>query len=38
MARHRGTVLVDTNVILEVHRTGSYRALASEFIGLGWEK
>ncbi len=27
MPRHRGTVLVDTNVILEAHWTGSWRAL-----------
>ena len=27
MARHHGPVLVDTNVILESHRTGSWRAL-----------
>ena len=27
MVRHRGTVLVDTNVILEAHRTGTWRAL-----------
>ncbi len=27
MPRHRGTLLVDTNVILEAHRTGSWRPL-----------
>ena len=27
MVRHRGTVPVDTHVILEAHRTGSWRAL-----------
>ena len=31
MARHCGTVLVDTNVILEAHRTGSWRALAGGY-------
>ena len=31
MARHRGTVLVDTNVILEAHRAGAWRALASGY-------
>ena len=31
MARHRGTVLVDTNVIIEAHRTGSWRALAGGY-------
>ncbi len=31
MARHRGTALVDTNVILEAHRTGSWRALAGGY-------
>ena len=31
MARHRGTVLVDTNVILEAHRTGSWRALTGGY-------
>lgn len=29
--RHRGPVLVDTNVILEAHRVGSWRALASGY-------
>ena len=31
MARHRGTVLVDTNVILEAHRAGVWRALAGGY-------
>ena len=31
MARHQGVVLVDTNVILETHRTGSWRALAGGY-------
>jgi hypothetical protein len=31
MARHRGTVLVDTNVILEAHRSGSWRALTGGY-------
>ena len=31
MARHRGPVLVDTNVILESHRIGSWRALAGGY-------
>ena len=31
MVRHRGTVLVDTNVILEAHRTGSWRALTGGY-------
>ena len=31
MARHRGTVLVDTNVIVEAHRTGSWRALTGGY-------
>jgi hypothetical protein len=31
MARHRGPVLVDTNVILECWRVGSWRALASGY-------
>lgn len=31
MARHQGIVLVDTNVILETHRTGSWRALAGGY-------
>ena len=31
MVRHRGTVLVDTNVILEDHRTGSWRALTGGY-------
>ena len=31
MARHQGTVLVDTNIILETHRTGSWRALAGGY-------
>lgn len=30
MVRHRGTVPVDTNVILEAHRTGSWPALAGD--------
>lgn len=28
---HRGSVLVDTNVILEAHRTGSWRALTGGY-------
>ena len=31
MARYRGTVLVDTNVILEAHRAGAWRALAGGY-------
>ncbi len=31
MVRHRGTVLVDTNVILEAHRTGTWRALTGGY-------
>ena len=31
MARHQGPVLVDTNVILESDRTGSWRALAGGY-------
>lgn len=31
MTRHPGPVLVDTNVILECHRTGSWRALAGGY-------
>ena len=31
MALHRGPVLVDTNVILETHRTGSWRALTGGY-------
>ena len=31
MARHRDAVLVDTNVILEAHRTGLWRALAGGY-------
>ena len=31
MARHRGPVLVDTNVILESHRVGAWRALAGGY-------
>ena len=31
MVRHRGTVLVDTNVILEAHRTGFWRALTGGY-------
>jgi hypothetical protein len=31
MPRHRGPVLVDTNAILEAHRVGSWRALASGY-------
>ena len=31
MALHRGTVPVDTNVILETHRTGSWRALTGGY-------
>jgi hypothetical protein len=31
MARHQGPVLVDTNVILECHRIGAWRALAGGY-------
>ena len=31
MVRHRGTVLVDTNVILEAHRTGTWRVLTGGY-------
>ena len=31
VVRHRGPVLADTNVILEAHRVGSWRALASGY-------
>ena len=31
MARHRGTVPADTNVILEAHRAGAWRALAGGY-------
>ena len=31
MVRHRGTVLVDTNVILEPDRTGTWRALTGGY-------
>ena len=31
MTRHQGTVLVDTNVILECHRTRSWNALANGY-------
>ena len=31
MARHRGTVLVDTNAILEAHQVRSWRALAGGY-------
>ena len=31
MVRHQGTVLVDTNIILETHRTGSWRALSGGY-------
>ena len=31
MPRHTGTVLVDTNVILECHRVGSWKALAGGY-------
>ena len=31
VARYRGPVLVDTNVILEAHRTGSWRALTGGY-------
>ena len=31
MVRHRGTVLVDTNVILEAHRVRSWRALVGGY-------
>jgi hypothetical protein len=31
MARHRGCVLVDTNVVLECWRVGAWRALASGY-------
>ena len=32
MVRHRGIVLVDTNVILEAHRTRSWRALRGGYL------
>lgn len=31
MARHQGTVLVDTNIILEAYQSGSWRALAGGY-------
>ena len=31
MAQHRGPVLVDTNVIVECHRTGCWRVLAGGY-------
>ena len=31
MVRHCGTVLVDMNVIVEAHRTGSWRALTGGY-------
>ena len=31
MVRHRGVLLLDTNVILEAHRTGSWRALVGGY-------
>jgi hypothetical protein len=31
MARHRGPVLVDTNVILECWRVGAWKALSSGY-------
>ena len=31
MVRHRGTLFVDTNVILEAHRTGIWRALTGGY-------
>ena len=31
MVRYCGTVLVDTNVILEAHRTGTWRALTGGY-------
>ncbi len=31
MVRHRGSVLVDTNVIIEAHRTASWRALTGGY-------
>ena len=31
MPRHPGTVFVDTNVILECHRVGSWRALTGGY-------
>ena len=31
MVRHRGTVPVDTDVILEAHRTGTWRALTGGY-------
>ncbi len=31
MSRHQGALLVDTNVILECHRTGSWNALANGY-------
>ena len=32
MARHRGAVLVDTNVILEAHRVSAWRALVGGYL------
>ena len=32
MVRHRGIVLVDTNVIFEAHRVGSWRALTGGYL------
>ena len=32
MPRHTGPVLVDTNVIIEAHRTGAWRALAGGYV------
>ena len=31
MARHKGPVLVDTNVIIECHRAGAWAALAGGY-------
>ena len=31
MVRHRGTVVVDSNVILEAHRPGSWRTLTVDY-------
>ncbi|MCY4563721.1 MAG: hypothetical protein OXE40_04485 [Gammaproteobacteria bacterium] len=31
MPRHRASVLVDTNTVIEAHRTGSWRALTGGY-------
>ena len=36
MARHRGPVLVDTNVILECWRVGAWRALPADTAWRLW--